>query len=249
MDSTKFDEFRHAAVHQLMQLNKRCDKEFQIPSWSRWNYSLESETLTFSQDDVPKVIASIQVVGSTSKSGRTWLWGWANKNVPSNVVAGVSKVREFGEAESLIQLTQPSAPDDGYIGWEMTAIAAKLLDAKGAYRCPWENGCLYMVYTSLRFVAEGSDPGPAPKKLDCATHGSGFETFVCEHLVSNPAQEWFSQERDDAHRWPDAWCAACDVFFQEEGEWNAKNEVKTKIKLLCHHCYERLRLQEKDPGT
>jgi hypothetical protein len=40
MDGTKFEEFRHAAVHQLMQLNKRCDQEFQIPSWPRWNYSL-----------------------------------------------------------------------------------------------------------------------------------------------------------------------------------------------------------------
>jgi hypothetical protein len=89
---------------------------------------------------------------------------------------------------------------------------------------------------------------PHSRKLDCPTHGSGLETFVCEHLVSNPAQEWFSEEQDgDDHRWPDAWCAACDVFFREEGEWNTNNEGKTRIKLLCHHCYEKLRLQEKTP--
>lgn len=244
MDEKQFADFRHTAVHELMQLNESCDQEFQIPSWPRWNYNLEHGTLTFSQDDVPKVIASIQVVGSTSKSGGTWMWGWANENMPPNVVRAISKVRRFGEAENLVELTQPSAPDDEYIGWEMTAIAAKLLGAKGAYRCPWEDGCVYVVYLSLRFATEELDSGAVAKKLDCATHGSGFETFVCEHLVSNPAQEWFSRERDDDHQWPDAWCAACDVFFQQENEWNANNEGKTKIKLLCHHCYERLRLQE-----
>jgi hypothetical protein len=45
------------------------------------------------------------------------------------------------------------------------------------------------------------------------------------------------------------WCAACDVFFQEQGEWNDKNPAKIKIKLLCHHGYERLRWQGRPTGT
>ena len=84
---------------------------------------------------------------------------------------------------------------------------------------------------------------PAPEKVECGTHGSGFQTFVCEHLISNPAQEWFSSEPDDENKWPDAWCAACNTFFQQEGEWTEKNESNIKIKLLCHHCYERSRSQ------
>ena len=138
----------------------------------------------------------------------------------------------------------------GYVGWEMTAIAAKVLKAKGAYRCPWENGFVYVVYSSLRFITEQSDAGSGSKKLECSTHGSGFETFVCEHLVSNPAQEWFSREPDDDHHWPDARREAVTFFFSKnQGNGNANNEAKTKIKLLCHHCYERLRLQEKVPDA
>lgn len=58
---------------------------------------------------------------------------------------------------------------------------------------------------------------PHSKKLDCPIHGSGLETFVCEHLVSNPVQEWFSEEQDgDDRRWPDAWCVACDVFSRRK---------------------------------
>jgi hypothetical protein len=83
------------------------------------------------------------------------------------------------------------------------------------------------------------------RQTECATHGKGFETFVCEHLISNPAQEWFSEKSNRATRWPDAWCAACDVLYKQEGKWNDKNNSKIKIKLLCHHCYESLCSQEK----
>jgi len=69
---------------------------------------------------------------------------------------------------------------------------------------------------------------------------AGFRP-LCEHLISNPAQEWFSSEPNDDNKWPDAWCATCNAFFQLEGEWTEKNESNIKIKLLCHHCYESFR--------
>jgi hypothetical protein len=83
------------------------------------------------------------------------------------------------------------------------------------------------------------------KQTECATHGKGFETFVCEHLIFNPAQECFLEKPNVTKRWPDAWCASCDVLYQQEGEWNDENNSNIKIKLLRHHCYERLRSQEK----
>ena len=55
MDSTQFSKFRHEAVHELMSLNEACEKEFHIGSWSRWDYDLERQTLTFSQEGLPRV--------------------------------------------------------------------------------------------------------------------------------------------------------------------------------------------------
>jgi len=126
----------------------------------------------------------------------------------------------------------------------MTAIAAKVLGAKGAYRCPGDNGFVYLIYSSLRFASDQSETEAISEEVECATHGKGFQAFACEHLISNPAQKWFSSEPDAKNQWPDAWCAACNVFFQRENAWNEKNESNTKIKLLCHHCYERLRSQD-----
>ncbi len=244
MNAEQFSEFRHAAVHDLMSLNRKCDNDFHIDSWARWDYDLDRATLTFSQDKVPKVIASIQVVGTTSTTDGAWLWGWANENLPTTATKAIKKVRAFGESENLAELTRSSCPDDEYHGWAMTAIAAKVLEAKGAYRCPNENGFVYMLYSSIRLASDQTETGTTPEQVECATHGSGFQTYVCEHLISNPAQKWFSSEPDDKNKWPDAWCATCNGFFQQEGEWNDKNESNIKIKLLCHHCYERFRSQD-----
>jgi hypothetical protein len=247
VDPEKFSTFLHEAVHHLRDLNQKCEEEFRISSWPRWDYDLDRGTLTFSQDGQTKVLASIQVVGSTSLSSGTWLWSWANQYFPLCVTQEVEKVRAFGELENLPGLTQAKRPADEHLGWEMTAMAAKLLGAKGAYRCPGENGSVYVIYSSVTFVPEAA--APELKQLDCATHGAGLQTFVCEHLIANPAQQWFSGEATNENKWPDAWCAACDAFFQQEGEWNKTNESNVKIKVLCHRCYEMFREQRKSART
>jgi hypothetical protein len=245
MDAEQFAAYRHEAVHQLMELNECCEKTHRISSWPRWDYNFDAGTLTFSENGVPKVIATIQVIGSTSISGGTWLWAWANESFPAKVTEAVRRVRAFGQAENLIQLTQECLPDDEYLGWGMSAVAVKILRSKGAYRCPGDNGFVYVVYSSLRFADENpATPAEGPKQIECVTHGTGFAAYVCEHLMANPSQEWFSGDRDDTNEWPDAWCAICDAHFQAEGEWNAKNEAKLNIKLLCHYCYESKRSKE-----
>jgi hypothetical protein len=245
MTPEAFSEFRHNAVHDLMRLNKKCEEEFRIDAWPRWDYDLSLGTLTFSEDGVPKVRASIHVVGTTSRSAGTWMWGWANKNLPTNVTKAGNRVRQFGDFERISQLTQAVLQDDEYLGWAMTAVSAKILEAKGAYRCPDDDGFLYFVYSSIEFVQSDMGGANGSKQVECSDHGTGFATYICEHLFSNAAQEWFSRTPDEENQWPDAWCSACDKFFQEQDEWNEKNESKTKIKLICHHCY----LLKRSQGT
>jgi hypothetical protein len=75
IDPNQFSQFRHEAVHELVRLNELCEENFRISSWPRWDYDLERGKLIFSEQGVSKVSASIQVVGTTSISGGTWLWG------------------------------------------------------------------------------------------------------------------------------------------------------------------------------
>lgn len=240
MNPDEFSRFRHESAHELTRLTEACTKLFGISSWPRWDYDLARGTLTFSKDNVARVIASVLVVGTTSDSTGTWLWSWANGYLPDHISEPVQKVREFGLAENLQDLTEPYATDDEQFCWDMTAIAARLMDAKGAYRCPGDNGYIYMIYTDISF-AEQPKQVPSKERLECETHGTAYATYVCEHLASQPKQEWFSEEPDGGDPWPDAWCKACDLVFQAQGEWNEANEKKGRVKVLCHRCYEAFR--------
>lgn len=244
LNEREFAEFRHESVHRLMDLNEKCKTEFRITTWPRWDYDLDAGTLTFSDAGLPKVIATIQVVGTTSQSSNTWLWSWDNESLPECVKSRIREVRAFGLEKGVPQLTEASLPDDEYLGWAMTAIAARLLDAKGAYRCPREGGFTYVIYMDVHVAGGESMPAEAPTSngtIACDAHGMGTQTFACEHLVVNPKQKWFSESPSAANRWPDAWCAQCDAVYQEQRVWNEENEARIKIKMLCHRCYETLR--------
>jgi hypothetical protein len=92
----------------------------------------------------------VTVVGSTE--GKSWEWSWANSNVELRSKRDIEKVREFGRANGYEQLTSAFLEADEYTGWEMTAIAAHILDAPGAYRFPTEAGYCFLVYRKIEEI-------------------------------------------------------------------------------------------------
>ncbi|HEX4001728.1 MAG TPA: hypothetical protein VHX36_03715 [Candidatus Acidoferrales bacterium] len=154
MNAREFTFFVQAAVRQLTKLNKTCEQEFKVSTWPRWRCDLDHGTLTFLRDNAPKVRASIQAIGGVPSGSKSWVWAWANASLPKQVTEVAGKVRAFGEREKLAQLLEESIPADDYLGWEMTALAAKLTGATGAYRCKSALGLLYVTYTSIGFVPE-----------------------------------------------------------------------------------------------
>lgn len=247
MSPEEFQEYRHEAFDSLVQINELCQQEFKLGSWQRWDYDLEVGTLTFSNDGLPRVIATIQAVGSISNKSGTWLWGWANHGLPPKVTDQLYRLKQFGERENLSQLTESTFAADEELGWELAAIANRVLEGKGVYRCPSKNGFLFLIFMDVCFIdtdrSSESKRSKSRKEVTCASHKTGFETFVCGHLAKDPAQEWFSEAPTEANPWPDAWCRTCNQAFEEQGEWNGQNEGKMRIKLLCHRCYESARAQ------
>jgi hypothetical protein len=77
-------------------------------------------------------------------------------------------------------------------------------------------------------------------RVECATHGQAYATYVCEHLVRASGAEWYSAEPIDEDPWPGAWCKKCHAEFLTAGEWNEASEEAAglKLSLLCHFCYE-----------
>ncbi|MEO8027481.1 MAG: DUF6882 domain-containing protein, partial [Bryobacteraceae bacterium] len=131
MTDEQFAEYKHDAVHELIRLNDECEQRFRIGSWPRYDYDLDEATLTFSDGGVPGVIAEVQAVGSTSHASETWLWSWDNESLNGPSTSRMAAVREYGEVENIDSLTTALLADNEFLGWQMAAIACRVLGGKG----------------------------------------------------------------------------------------------------------------------
>jgi len=59
-----------------------------------------------------------------------------------------------GELHGLRELTTAKWKAAEKDGWAMTAVTARILQAKGAYRSPDDTGFLFVVFTSIRWANE-----------------------------------------------------------------------------------------------
>lgn len=140
-----FEDFVHPLWHELKEKNDRFFQRY--GRHERWDWDDEAVTLTFSDPVLPMVRIHVAVVGTTE--GSSWQWSWANRNIPASNKRDMEKVREYGEANHLEKLTSGFLDADECTGWEMTAIAAHVLDAPGAYSFPTERGRCWLLYRQI----------------------------------------------------------------------------------------------------
>lgn len=149
-----YAEWKHEAVHQLMAKQDQLKANYGMSSYPRFDYDVEAGTLTFSENTQVRVCADIQVVGTTGS--KDWLWGFANDHWPDRVVADMEAVWQFGLDNEIEELTTRYVEDVdlNQLGWELTAVAVRILDAVGAYRPPSSDkpGALFLLIKSIRHV-------------------------------------------------------------------------------------------------
>lgn len=157
MEATEqFVDLVTKAHNYLTARQDELRKNYRINDWPRWDWDQGDRQLIFSESGIPKVIADIQFVGSISTETDTWLWGWANPHYEAEMSLDIREVQQFGEAHGIAQLTTPKWAADETDGWEMTSISAYILQARGAYRTPRDQGGFtYMIFTAIRWADGG----------------------------------------------------------------------------------------------
>jgi hypothetical protein len=150
-----YPDWRHEAVHELQEKNARLKAQFRLGDWPRYDYDVDAGTLIFSEDGAAKVIAEIQIVGTTSETAGDWLWAWANSHWPAERVADSERVRAFGEEHGICELTHEGIEDENLnaLGWELTAVMARVTEALGAYRPPGDDGALFLTYRTIAWAS------------------------------------------------------------------------------------------------
>jgi hypothetical protein len=151
-DAEAFEHLVRDAMSYLKAKQAALTAEFRLGEYERYDWYQETGQLVFSQRGEARVTAGIQFVGSVSSVSDTWLWAWANQSYLDNVRADVRRVRAYGEDHRFLRLASARWKADEANGWEMTAVAALLLQAQGAYRSPSERGATFMVLTDVRWI-------------------------------------------------------------------------------------------------
>jgi hypothetical protein len=154
-DPDWYPDWRHEAFHMLQAKNAEDREEFKLGDWPRYDYDIPTRSLIFSEDGKAKVTADIQVVGTTSERAGNWLWAWANDHWPLEATEDAERACRFGEEHGIDELISGYVEDDDLnsLGWQLTAIAARICDGAGAYRPPSDDGSLFLLYHHMRWVS------------------------------------------------------------------------------------------------
>jgi hypothetical protein len=153
MNEFDFRKYAEDATEFLRGRNKTASERFGLDKFQDYDYDIPNGRFWWSDHDVRKVEAECIVVGSVSTASGTWLWSWANPQLEAFCSPEIERVREYGNQHDIPALTRPKWPGDEIAGWEMTSIAAFILDSEGAYRSPFPDGCLFLLLNSIKEVS------------------------------------------------------------------------------------------------
>lgn len=140
--------YMHASIDE-------CNREWDFQSYQRWDADLDRRVLIFSDGPRPPIECDIQIVGVYMTNHRSWRWSWDNPTIEPALRTELEKVRAFGEANDIREITIGGWPaEDEEAAWAMTAIAAKLLAAKSVYRAPDEPRHVFLLITGVRLLED-----------------------------------------------------------------------------------------------
>src|SRR4051812_34308617 len=87
------------AYTMMQDVQERTLAELGIDYSGKYEWDIDRAGIVFYRKNKPIVRADLQFVGSISRKGGGWLWGWANKNVPSQATDRMWEVRQYGEEQ------------------------------------------------------------------------------------------------------------------------------------------------------
>jgi len=148
----EFEELLQLSLVYLEEQQEDCNAGYGLNKCNRMDYEQETGKMVFSSLATPKIITTFQIAGSFSSQSNTWLWSWDNPYLLENVVKELWKVKEYGEQHHIYKLVEPRWEATEDQGWDMTAIAAYIHKAKGAYKFPSDKIMTFAVFTGIRRV-------------------------------------------------------------------------------------------------
>jgi hypothetical protein len=153
MTDAEFDALVDESLAYMHRVIEECNREWDFHSYQRFDIDLDRRVLVFSDGPRPPIECDIQVVGVYMTNRDFWRWSWDNPSLEPALRTELEKVRAFGEANGVREITLGGWPaQDEEAAWAMTALAAKLVGAKSVYRAPDEPRHVFLLVTGVRWA-------------------------------------------------------------------------------------------------
>ena len=140
-----FLEAKHAA--QYMQYTS--DMKWHWSEMTRSRIDHAKRTMTFSNPGQPSLVADVRYVGTFTTSSGVFQWAWQGLDEDEPI----AKLRDFGDAHGLEELTEPQFVSTESRAWELTSLAAHLLGAESVCRSALPHGYVYVLLSNWRISA------------------------------------------------------------------------------------------------
>lgn len=143
---TPEQQFLAQALAQLQAQTASHSANWGLGSETQWNLDMAAGTLRFTFADGRVLLAPVQVVGTYNTKDSSFLWGWDHPSVPLPLRRAAQRVLDYGTAHGIGGFTTRSLECTQDQAWELTAAAAQLDGAAGAYRGDANGTWVYMVF-------------------------------------------------------------------------------------------------------
>ncbi|WP_390457424.1 DUF6882 domain-containing protein [Planctomicrobium piriforme] len=115
-------------------------------SEATWSVDQKLGQIVFTAPDGTVATCPVQIIGTYNTADSTWLWGWEHPAVRPELGQHAQRVKEYGEAHQISDLTTRKLAATELQCWEFAALACKLNDAQGAYRGPTGPTLVFMTF-------------------------------------------------------------------------------------------------------
>jgi hypothetical protein len=153
MTEPEYDSFVQDCRTELRQKISTSVDKWKLDKFGRFDFDQTKGQLIFSEGPTSQLICEVQIVGTFSTESQTWLWAWGSPWTVENLKNDSLAVREFGAQHGFERLTTRKWTAEEKDGWDMTAIAARVVGTEGAYRLPNDKVMIFML---LKKIQEGT---------------------------------------------------------------------------------------------
>lgn len=85
--------------------------------------------------------------------------------------------------------------------------------------------------------------------IKCCRHGHGFAAVVCGHLAGTGASGQGFVENSSQPEDLQAWCGACESFFEREGGMTEAFRAFNNFAIVCTACYREIKDANEQVGA